>query len=480
MPLGKQRFLGLFLFMADFFALVVAFFASYFIRVVLDNRPLLMGAGSTWEYFWSVTAIIPFYLVVFGFLGLYSSNMRARKASAVIKTFLGCFIGILGIIGVEYVIGERIFPARLVVIYVFVSSFLLILIFRGAVFLARRVIFRSGKQVQRVLLVGSSTVLSEVYKTIQNAEKSGFLVVATCGPKKYMPKHENIKYYEDVEEAVDKIKRHKIDLILQTSLFDSDEKNKAILHAAQMNHVEYSFIPGEPEFYSGKNVIDVFFGFPMISLSQTPLVGWSVILKRLFDLVVVVLGLPVWGLVFGLIVVFQKIFNPGPVFFKQTRLGLHGKKLQVYKFRSMRMEFSGQDAIEIFRVMGREDLAREYARTRKIEDDPRIAGWWGRFLRKSSLDELAQMINVIKGGQSLVGPRPILPDELDFYRSRSPLLLSVRPGLTGMASVEGRSNLSFAERVNLELFYAQNWSFLLDLKILFKTVVVVLFGKGAK
>jgi exopolysaccharide biosynthesis polyprenyl glycosylphosphotransferase len=480
MPLGKQRFLGLFLFISDFFALVVAFFASYFARVVLDDRPLLLGAGSTWEYFWSVVAIIPFYLLVFGFLGLYSSNMRARKASGIVKTFFGCFIGILGVIGVEYVTGERIFPARLVVIYVFASSFLLILMFRGLVFLTRRIIFRSGKQVQRVLLVGSSTVLREVYGAVQDAGKSGFLVVATCGPKKFMPKNEDIKHYADVEEAVEKIKRHKIDLILQTSLFDSDEKNKALLHAAQMHHIEYSFIPGEPEFYSGKNVIDVFFGFPMISVSQTPLVGWSVILKRVFDMAVVVLGFPVWGLVFGVIVVMQKILNPGPVFFKQTRLGLHGKKLRVYKFRSMRMEFSGQDAIEIFKKMGREDLAREYAQTRKIEDDPRIAGWWGKFLRKSSLDELAQMINVIKGELSLVGPRPILPDELDFYRSRSPLLLSVRPGITGMASVEGRSNLSFAERVNLELFYAQNWRFLLDMKILVKTVLVVLFGEGAK
>jgi exopolysaccharide biosynthesis polyprenyl glycosylphosphotransferase len=479
MPLGKQRFLSLFLFISDFCALVAAFFISYFVRVVLDDRPLLLGAGSTLEYIGSVALIIPFWLLVFAGLGLYRLRSQEKTPAMTLKVLFGCFIGILGVIGWEYVSGALIFPARLVMIYVLASSFVLVLLFRGIVFLARRMIFRTGKQVRRVLLIGSSPVLLEVYEAISNSEKSGFAVVATCGTKKYAPRVDGIKHYTEVDEALGKIKRHKIDLVLQTSMFDNDEKNKAALHATQVNHIDYSFIPGEPEFYSGKNVVDVFFGFPMISVSQTPLVGWSVVFKRIMDLLAVAVSFPIWGVIFGIIVLFQKIFNPGPVFFKQTRIGLHGKKIKFYKFRTMRTELSGQNAIEIFEKMGRGDLAREYARTRKIANDPRIAGWFARFLRNSSMDELAQLINVVKGDLSLVGPRPILPDELDFYRSRAPLLLSVTPGLTGMASVSGRSGLSFAERVNLELFYAQNWSFWLDFKILVKTAVVVLTGRGA-
>ncbi len=189
---------------------------------------------------------------------------------------------------------------------------------------------------------------------------------------------------------------------------------------------------------------------------------------------------PIWGLVLLLVLLGQKIFNPGKVFFSQVRLGRHGQEFKILKFRSMREKWSGQDAIAIFKEMGREDLAEKYAKGRKIAKDPRVAGWWGRLLRRTSLDELPQIFNVWRGEMSLVGPRPILPDELALYRAQSPLLLSVKPGLTGFASVSGRSELSFNERIKLELYYAQNWSFLLDLKILVKTVVVVLAGKGAK
>jgi lipopolysaccharide/colanic/teichoic acid biosynthesis glycosyltransferase len=130
--------------------------------------------------------------------------------------------------------------------------------------------------------------------------------------------------------------------------------------------------------------------------------------------------------------------------------------------------------------MGREDLALEYERTNKApEDDPRIPAF-GRFLRRTSLDELPQIFNVLKGDLSLVGPRPILPQEVKFTKRRAALLHSVKSGVTGLWQVSGRSELSFDERIELELFYAQNWTFLLDIKILFKTVLVVLKGRGAK
>jgi lipopolysaccharide/colanic/teichoic acid biosynthesis glycosyltransferase len=267
-------------------------------------------------------------------------------------------------------------------------------------------------------------------------------------------------------------------MIIQTNLSENSNVNRKILSSAEMWHIDYSFIPGETAFYSGKNTIDVFFGYPVITVSQTPLFGWNVIFKRLFDLAVVVILLPIWVIMFLIIIILQKIFNRGPIFYKQTRMGLHKKRFKVYKFRSMIPKYCGQDAIKIFEDMGRLDLVAEYKKHRKIKKDPRITKF-GYFLRKSSLDELAQLINVIKGELSLVGPRPILPDELDFYKDHSPLLLSVKPGLTSLASVSGRSDLSFGERVNLELFYAKSWSFWLDIKILLKTTIVALSGKGA-
>jgi lipopolysaccharide/colanic/teichoic acid biosynthesis glycosyltransferase len=145
----------------------------------------------------------------------------------------------------------------------------------------------------------------------------------------------------------------------------------------------------------------------------------------------------------------------------------------------MNSKYGKKDASEEFRDMGREDLAREYEISRKVENDPRITRF-GNFLRVTSLDELPQLINVLRGDLSLVGPRPILPQEVKLIRGRSSLLHSVKSGVTGLWQVSGRSNLSFEERIELEMFYAQNWSFWLDIKILFKTVGVVLFKRGAK
>ena len=175
----------------------------------------------------------------------------------------------------------------------------------------------------------------------------------------------------------------------------------------------------------------------------------------------------------------QKLFNPGPVFYVSKRLSQFSKPVSLIKFRSMRPEFGKHDAADEFRSMGREDLALEYETHRKVDADPRVTRF-GRFMRDTSLDELPQLINVVRGDLSLVGPRPILPQEAKFSPSKNALLHSVKSGVTGLWQVSGRSNLSFEERIELELFYAQNWSFWLDIKILFKTVAVVFRKTGAK
>jgi len=182
-----------------------------------------------------------------------------------------------------------------------------------------------------------------------------------------------------------------------------------------------------------------------------------------------------------LLIVFivKKIVDPGPAFYISKRLSRFSEPIDLIKFRSMYAKYGSRDASEEFREMGREDLAKEYEKNHKVENDPRITKF-GNFLRKTSIDELPQIFNVIKGELSLVGPRPILPQESKMSRDRTALLHSVKSGVTGIWQVSGRSELSFEERIELELYYAQNWTFWLDIKILFKTIGVVLFRKGAK
>ncbi len=292
-------------------------------------------------------------------------------------------------------------------------------------------------------------------------------------------------HYSLVEAALKDVERRRINAIIQTDLYEKPERNQRILAAAQTHHIDYSFIPSESEFYSGKNTVDVFLGYPMITVYQTPLVGWGAILKGIFDFVVSLLLVIILSPLFLVVIILQKILNPGTIFYVNNRLSRFSKPVKLLKFRTMRHlpQFEGHsyvdDAAE-YRAMGREDLALEYERTNKApKDDPRIPPF-GRFLRATSIDELPGIFNVLKGDLSLVGPRPIMPAEARMVKGRAALLHSVKSGVTGLWQVSGRSELNFDERIELELFYAQNWSFWLDIKILFKTVWVVFKGKGAK
>jgi len=223
------------------------------------------------------------------------------------------------------------------------------------------------------------------------------------------------------------------------------------------------------------------YGVPLVPVGQTPLRGGQERWKRLFDLVATSLGgliiLP-FLLALALLV---KLSSPGPVLYRQTRVGKNGEPFDFFKFRSMRL---AQD----------DPVHRDYARglvqnggaaatdengkkVYKLVDEARITPI-GRFLRRTSLDELPQLINVLRGEMSLVGPRPCLPFEYEVYRDWQKRRLDVTPGMTGLWQVTGRSYVTFEDMVLLDLFYIANWSFATDLKILLRTIPVVIFGKG--
>ncbi len=477
MPSKNTKFYSVILMTADFLVLLAAFTAAYIVRVQIDSRPLLSQVYAV-DYLGMALSILPMWIIVFAMLGLYNSQIYNRRLAEWGRIFFGAIIGILVVIGWQYVTDRVFFPARLVALYALGASLALVIFERELLRLIRTLAFRYGIGISRVLMIGHSGATEDIALALSATDKSGYHIVAMATPKKYVPYRKNITHYGDIATALNNITAQRIDTIIQTD-FEDDDMNEKILSAAQVNHVRYNFIPGRPEFYTGKNTIDVFLGYPMISVSQTPLIGWGAIAKRIFDVLLITLFAPIWLPIFLLTLLLQKLLNPGPVYFKSPRLGRYGKVIYVYKFRSMLWKYCGPDAIKIFKDMGREDLAEEYRQNRKVAHDPRITGF-GKFIRITSLDELPQLFNVLRGDMSLVGPRPIIKDEQVFYKDKASLLFSVQPGITGLWQVSGRSDLSFKERVDLELFYAQNWSFMLDLKILFKTIRVVLFGHGAR
>lgn len=480
MPSRNTKFYSLILIIADIAVLMLAFALAYIVRVQNDPRPLLAPVYAQ-TYFTSFLAIVPLWITVFASFGLYSSIVYNRRLTEWTKLAIGSLIGILIIIGWEYVSGDRFFPARLVAAYSLVGSFTLLVVERELLRLLRSLLFRFGRGVSRVLIIGNSDATRDIAEELAETSKSGYRVVAIAGPKKVVPASlHDIVHFSNLGEALKNVERLRVTTIIQTDLYDSSERNQQIMGTAQVQHINYNFIPGEAEFYTGKNTVDVFLGYPMISVSQTPLIGWGAILKRVFDALVSLLLVIVLSPFLLLLIILQKIFNPGPIFYISSRLSQFSKPVQLIKFRTMKDRPTAHlDAAEEFRAMGREDLAQEYERDRKVTRDPRVTRF-GNFLRITSLDELPQIFNVLRGDLSLVGPRPILPQEVKFSKGKAALLHSVKSGVTGLWQVSGRSELSFDERIELETFYAQNWSFWLDIKILFKTLAVVVRARGAK
>ena len=478
MLIKNVRFYSLILIIADFLTILLSFFIAYVIRVQIDPRPLLEPVYA-FEYARSAFIIAPVWVMIFASLGLYSPNTYNKRLLEWSKIFIGSFIGILLIIGWQYVSEDIIFPARLVAVYTFVGSFILIIFERELLRFIRSLLFRFNIGVNRVLVIGNSLTTRDIADNLSDTKKSGYKIVALAGPKKNIPKGLNVLHYSIPELALHNIKKDGITTIIQTDFYENQLRNERILNAAQNEHINYSFIPGEPEFYSGKNTVDILLGYPMITVYQTPLVGWGAILKRIFDQIFSTLLIIILSPFLLILFLLQKIFNPGPAFYISNRLSRFSEPIRLIKFRSMGAKYGKKDAAVEFRQMGREDLAREYEKNRKVSNDPRITKF-GNFLRKTSLDELPQLFNVWMGDLSLVGPRPILPQEMRYIKSKKSVLHSVKSGMTGLWQVSGRSDLSFDERIELETFYAQNWSFWLDLKILAKTVSVVLFGKGSK
>jgi lipopolysaccharide/colanic/teichoic acid biosynthesis glycosyltransferase len=195
-------------------------------------------------------------------------------------------------------------------------------------------------------------------------------------------------------------------------------------------------------------------------------------------------GLIVLSPVFLTIAILIKLTDPGPVFYRHKRLSRIGKPIYVYKFRSMQqrfstdMRFKGKSELEIFAELGRPDLIEEWERDQKVKLDPRVSKI-GAFLRRTSLDELPQLINILRGDISLVGPRPIVEQELERYGTGRSALLSLKPGLTGLWQVSGRNDISYDERVKMDLYYIEHWSLWLDIKIIVRTIRIVFARQGA-
>lgn len=468
------------LILGDFLALAAAFVTAYVLRVSVSHVPLSEHVTSA-TYINIVVSLLPFWILIFALLGLYSWRHYENRFSEFGRLFVGCLIGVMAVISYAYVVDVAIFPARLVVLYGFLLAFLYVLLFRTIARGVRRQMFTLGRGLNRVVVVGDSRLTPKLVNSISETQgtQGDFVIGIVGGVKHPVEPNTGFLIFNSFDDAVEAFKKNPPNTIIQTELFSKSEDNSAILAYAQSHHIDYRFIPGTNELYVGNIEVELYHSVPMVAVHQTPLVGWGRVVKRTFDLLVSLVAIVLTSPIMIITAVLVKLSDGGPVFLRQDRLTRANRVFKVFKFRSHNIAYNGLSPEEAFKKMGKPELIDEYrANGDQLDVDPRVTGI-GRFIRKFSIDELPQLFNVLKGDISMVGPRALVPEELSKY-SRKHTILSVRSGLTGLAQVSGRRDISFDERRKLDVYYVQNWSFWNDLVILVRTFWIVLFHHGAK
>ncbi len=463
---------SLFLIVSDFIAILLAFVLAYVSRVTYSGGRPFAEVPAT-EYLQAFLLLIPLWLIIFGMLGLYNKHVFDNRYSETARLFAGSLIGVLLVIGYEFTTQTAVFPTRSVALYGLAASFLLLLLGRTFLKVFRRQMFKTGFGVTNVMLIGSTAATKKLALLLAHTPTSGYQIVAIVGNKSSIPPNFSGKHYSQLIDGLKNIDKLEVHSVVQTQFYDQAHRNKIILDTVQEKHLSYKLIPTHEEFFTGNHSVDIFHGFPVVSVHHTRLLGWGRVVKRLMDFFVSLLMLIILSPVLLAVAILLPIFDFGPIFFKHKRITRFGRKVTVYKFRTMKKQYSGKDPAKVFESIGRQDLIKQlHDKDSQIANDPRVSTFGG-FLRRTSLDELPQLWNVLKGDISLVGPRAIIPEEMELYKEYANLLLSVKTGITGLAQVSGRSDLDYRERTRLNLYYVQNWTIWLDITILLKTIFVV-------
>ncbi|MFQ6100187.1 MAG: undecaprenyl-phosphate glucose phosphotransferase [Anaerolineae bacterium] len=330
-----------------------------------------------------------------------------------------------------------------------------------------------GIGVARVIIVGAGEVGRTVMRTIVARPELGYQIVGFVddNPQKGQTNIGRFKALGPLRNLSRLIVEEAVDEVIITLPWMYHRKIMSIVRECERRQVSASIVPDLFQMSLSHVDVDDLGGVPLVGVREVGFGRGALLVKRGVDIVGAVMGLTMGAPLLALIALTIRLDSPGPIVFRQTRVGAGGKPFEMYKFRSMHER--AEEKLEQLR-----NLNEAEGPIFKMRDDPRLTRL-GRFLRRTSLDELPQLWNVLRGEMSLVGPRPPLPAEVSRYMEWHKRRLEVRPGMTGLQQVRGRSMLSFDEMVLLDVYYIENWSLWLDFKILLRTIPAVLSGGGA-
>ncbi|MFH2033859.1 MAG: sugar transferase [Candidatus Margulisiibacteriota bacterium] len=441
----------------DAFLLAFSFILAYFVRfkVQLFITPTLIPIFE--RYSGPLIFIVILWLALFKLFGLYD-----KKYSSLIDEvgaiFFSVTVSSLVLFGFLFIYRGFWF-SRLVILNAWAISLLLLTASRILFWWARRTVRKKNIGLKRVLILGSGEMGQALAKKIKNDPSLGYKIAAVLDDN------------ASASFVFAEVKRKKISELVIAASNIEHQRIMDIITECETLGIEIKLIPGLLELLASRVDIDEVGGIPLVNIREIGLLGFSAFLKRCFDIllsgtIIIIISPFLLAAALGV-----KFTSPGPVFFLQKRVGKDGRVFNCYKFRSM-----VANAEELLPQL--ESRSETTGHIFKIKDDPRVTPL-GHFIRRWSIDELPQLFNVLTGDMSLVGPRPPLPREVEKYNSWEKKRLRVRPGITGLWQVSGRSLLPFDDMVRLDIYYIENWSLWQDIKILLKTIPVVLLGSGA-
>jgi len=456
----------------DFAMIVLAGITAYYVRFsdyTKGIRPVVFELQFS-VYFKIVLSISLLWLIVFALAGLYNIKSARKLVKEIYSVVLACSTGLMLIIVIIFVRRE-LFDSRFIVIAAWILSIIYVSFGRILIRNIQRLLFGYDIGVKKVVLIGSSKTGDKLVNKFSVDKRFGFRVI-----KRF--RDFQIETASELEEL---LKVQEIDEIIQSDPNLTKGEVLRLYDFADEHHLTFKYVADLLGTKVLKTELMEFAGIPIIEVKKTSLDGWGRILKRVFDIIVSVILIIIISPILLITAILIKIESIGPILFSKKddgsplfRVGQSGKLFRYFKFRSMK---DGSDSMRYKELVNND--TRKDGPLVKIKDDPRITKI-GKFIRRFSIDELPELFLVVTGKMSLVGPRPHLPEEVAKYDRHHKKVLTIKPGITGLAQVSGRSDLSFEEEVKLDTYYIENWSFLLDIAILFRTPLAVLKSRKAE
>ncbi len=442
----------------DLVLIALAWYLAYHLRLTSGLIPVWKGVPPLEAYLFPLLYLVPTWGVVGVGLGLYSPRrtfalrdegwLLAKAASLTVVCFTAISYGL-----------KEVDISRLVLAIFWVAAIALPLASRALIPHTLRQLRRKGTYLRRTLVVGHEDLAHQVIKTIQQHPEAGLTIAGILAesPRLLGTGLDGIEVLGTHDEVGAIIQREHIDQLIIALPFGAYGAVESVLTQVENEPVEVMLVPDLSRYVSLRCGVEDLAGIPALTLQGAPLYGWSAVLKRTLDLLVSAVALVLSAPLMATITLLIKLSSPGPVLYRQQRMGLDCRPFTLLKFRSMHAD-AEPPGVPIWST--------------KNDDRCTRVGTW---LRRLSLDELPQLINVLKGEMSLVGPRPERPEFIEQFRRGIPRYMlrhKIQAGMTGWAQIHGyRGDTSIAERLRYDLEYIQRWSLLLDVKILLLTLV---------